>query len=415
VWIALAGGSGELASGGAVYTFDPNWPGVNIYAALADTEAEYRAIGKVDAPSYMGLLSAPLGASSGAIPDTGDALQVDLTESGGVLETVGSVDAAGGLVNLLYVESGGIKEFLTFQTATATAPYNYACSTLYRALHGTDEADHPAGASCVVIDDALARLPLPVEMIGRTVWFKFPQPGQALADVTSYPFTPSGAGYGTGPGGVPADPTGLTVVTGVQVALLTWTEAIANDNVSGVDIYRAAGLGASFGSATLVTSGVAGTSYTDNNLTPGAAYTWFIVQHNAAGDSSPSAGQDATITSQSAGAQYVLLQLSETVAAGALVSIWNSGGARARNANASVAARIAHGFVLAGGIAGDVVKVYLPGSVITGLSALTPGADLWLDAVDGALTMVDPASTFSQRVGQAVTATTATFVPGPAL
>lgn len=215
VWIAVSGGSGVIASGGTTQTAAQNWSGVQIFVATANVEADYRTAGSINAPTYMGVLTQSLDGTSGANPDVVGVLGMDLTMSGGQVASVSAADAASGAINLAYVETApGSGEFMTFQTAASTEPYIYECTTLYRGLSGSEDTNHAAGAAVVIVDDALARVSLPAELIGIPLWFKFPQPGQALADVTAYLYTPSGGGFGTGTSGVPSTSTGLFGATG---------------------------------------------------------------------------------------------------------------------------------------------------------------------------------------------------------
>jgi len=71
VWIGVCGGNGTTASGGLYAPFDPTWPGVSVFVATADLEADYRTAGRIDTPSYMGVLTKPLDITSGANPDIG--------------------------------------------------------------------------------------------------------------------------------------------------------------------------------------------------------------------------------------------------------------------------------------------------------------------------------------------------------
>lgn len=102
---------------------------------------------------------------------------------------------------------------------------------------------------------------------------------------------------------------------------------------------------------------------------------------------------------------------SENLVAGNLVNIYNNGGtATARKADNSNG-RKAHGFVLAGVTSPAAALVYLEGT-ITGLSALTPGAQQYL-GVSGLATATAPSGTgvTSQQIGTAISATEISFEP----
>jgi hypothetical protein len=287
VWISL---SAELAGGG----HDPNFSGVYVYVATADVDANYRNAGVADAAAYMGELTAPLPAYAIANPDTVNTLSVDLTESGGVLESVSAADAAA-FVNLVTVQNadGSNAEFISFQDAAATGAFLYDATTLYRALYGTVGALHAAGSAFAVLDESTFRFSLPADMIGVPLWFKFVQVGQALADVPSWPYTPKGTGFGGGVNGVPTMPTGLNATPGIMSAILEWAASPVTDNVTSFNVYRAAGLGAAFGSAALVGT-VTGLTWTNTGLAAATGYTYFLTAVNAVGESAPTAGEDVT-------------------------------------------------------------------------------------------------------------------------
>lgn len=112
-----------------------------------------------------------------------------------------------------------------------------------------------------------------------------------------------------------------------------------------------------------------------------------------------------TIFQQNANRYYV--QLTETVAAGSLVNLFQSGGVtKARNANATNNTKPAQGFcnVAGGGIAGDYVEVILFSGICDLFAGLTPGSRYFLSTVDGTITAVAPvaAGNIEQYVGVAL-------------
>lgn len=414
VWAGVSGGSGVLASGGSTGIADPNWPGVSVWVATADVAANYRAAGMIDTPAFMGVLTKPLDLTSGANPDVVNVLGVDLVESGGTLESVSSDDAAGGAINLVYVQSPlGGGEFMTFQNQVATQAHVYDCSILYRGLHGSEEVAHTEGENVVMVDDALYRFSLPADLVGIPLYFKFVQPNQALADVTAYLYTPTGGGFGTGAGGTPSAVQGVQATPGISQNLVTWEAAPAADNVTTYQVFRATGLAQPFASATLVTS-VNATSYVDTNLAAGTGYTYFVKPVNAIGPAAaPGSGGDTTTNSDTAGPPFVNVTASEALAAGAIVSFWNSSGAKVRNANATDDTKQADGFVNEAVLSGATAKVRLPGQVNVGLSGLTVGAIYFLAAGAGTITNSAPSTggNFLQEIGKAVDATHLVFNP----
>jgi hypothetical protein len=109
----------------------------------------------------------------------------------------------------------------------------------------------------------------------------------------------------------------------------------------------------------------------------------------------------------------VTLTATENIAAGAMVNVWNSSGAKARNANASDNTKPCHGFVLASIANGASGSVYMSGVLDTSLTGLIPGAFYYLDTNAGAVNITAPASAGNavQQVGVAVGTTALAFYP----
>lgn len=416
VWIAVSGGSGLFGSGGGAL-FDPDWPGVSVFVATADIEADYRTAGSIDTAAYMGALTRPLDITSGANPDVVGVLGVDLSMSGGELESVSADDAQTGGINLAYVESasGGPGEFMTFQTAIATQPYVYEASTLYRGLHGSTEAQHDEGADFVVLDDALFRLSLPLDQRDVPLFFKFLQPGQTLGDVTAYPYTPTGHGFYVAP---PSDAAITSSVrtqtdgTSISELVISWV-ASADPLLDHYDVELSTDGGSTFFSA-----GSAGQAATSLSYQAAIASTNYIARVRAVSTATsgvPSTYATSPATSSGvaplASGSFVLVQASEALTAGRIVSFWNSGGARVRHADDADDSKQADGFVLANFALGDIATVFLPGAVIA-LAGLTPGA-LYFLGTSGQVTAVPPTSggQWLQEIGKAADATHLPFAP----
>jgi len=85
-----------------------------------------------------------------------------------------------------------------------------------------------------------------------------------------------------------------------------------------------------------------------------------------------------------------------------------------RKANAGDTTKPATGFVTATVSSGDDVTVYFAGSIITGLSGLTPGAAQYLDTTGGGITETAPSSDgeIVQSLGTALSSTSMIFDPG---
>ncbi|MCB4803506.1 hypothetical protein QO001_000851 [Methylobacterium brachiatum] len=89
------------------------------------------------------------------------------------------------------------------------------------------------------------------------------------------------------------------------------------------------------------------------------------------------------------GADTKTIAASEALAAGDLVNIWSSSGAKVRKADASVAGKEAHGFVLASVANGANATVYFEGAD-TQVSGLIPGPVFLSAATPGTATSTAP-------------------------
>lgn len=112
------------------------------------------------------------------------------------------------------------------------------------------------------------------------------------------------------------------------------------------------------------------------------------------------------------GADVNSVVASEALAAGAFVNIWSNAGVfNVRNADATVAGKEAHGFVLSSFASAAVATVYFIGSN-TALSGKTPGVQ-FLSTTAGTVSSIAPSGSGNvvQRVGLAVAATVVNFNP----
>lgn len=119
---------------------------------------------------------------------------------------------------------------------------------------------------------------------------------------------------------------------------------------------------------------------------------------------------DNTMMPVGIGADTQIVTASEALAAGDLVNIWNSTGAKVRKADASVAGKEAHGFVLAAVTSGNPATVYFEGTD-TQVSGQTPGVVYLSASTPGQATSTAPSGTGQvvQRVGFATGATAINF------
>jgi len=112
------------------------------------------------------------------------------------------------------------------------------------------------------------------------------------------------------------------------------------------------------------------------------------------------------------GADTVTLTTSETIASGDLVNIWDSTGAKVRKADATIAGKEAHGFVLVGAASGATVDVYFEGSN-TAMTGLVAGKR-FLSTTAGTSSATAPSGTGNvvQLVGFATSTTSMNFQSG---
>jgi len=106
------------------------------------------------------------------------------------------------------------------------------------------------------------------------------------------------------------------------------------------------------------------------------------------------------------------VETTENLAAGDLVNIYNSSGAKCRKADATTAGKYAHGFVLAATTSGQNATVYFEGSN-NQVSGLTPG-DQFLSTTAGLSDETAPSGSGNvvQRVGVATAAGVLNFESG---
>lgn len=122
---------------------------------------------------------------------------------------------------------------------------------------------------------------------------------------------------------------------------------------------------------------------------------------------------DSSVMPVGIGADTQSITTSEALAAGDLVNVWNSSGAKVRKADASVAGKEAHGFVLSAFSSGAAATVYFEGTN-TQVTGLTPGRQFLSATTPGQATATAPSGTGQvvQRVGFATAAAALNFQSG---
>jgi hypothetical protein len=113
------------------------------------------------------------------------------------------------------------------------------------------------------------------------------------------------------------------------------------------------------------------------------------------------------------GADTSVIVASEALAAGDFVNIWNSTGAKVRKADATIAGKEAHGFVLAAVASAGNATVYFEGTN-TAVTGQTPGP-VFLSTTAGQATTTAPsaAGNVVQRIGFATSPTSVNFQSQP--
>lgn len=182
VWAAVTGQAGAPGQ---------YWGGAEVYASL-DGGTSYKLVGRVDQGARFGVLTSALAAT-----DSGP-LDVALAGRGGKLRSV-SVGEADSLVTLAFVGSTGSGEFVAFESAALTAANAYRLTKLRRGQFSTTPQAAASGSQFVYVDGSLAMSgPLPTEMIGKVVKFKFCSFNsfggglQSIASATEYSYTITG-------------------------------------------------------------------------------------------------------------------------------------------------------------------------------------------------------------------------------
>jgi len=253
VRIAVSGASGNF-----------QWGGCSVWYSLDGST--YQRLGQVTQAAQMGVLLADLPAFNGIPPDNVNTMQLDLSESVGVVQSVSDGQASQGYNMAVLANSDGTNaEFFTFATvATGTGSFQYNCTDLYRAWDiwsvnrsvGISAPSHAASVSIFAWlnyrgneDQAVFTWAYPPGIAGSPVYFKFTSfnlnhsEEQSLSDVSAYIYTPQGLPavsptlldlFDT-PALTDADTgaPGFYMAGGPSIALQEWTGADVNRSVDG--------------------------------------------------------------------------------------------------------------------------------------------------------------------------------------
>src|SRR5262249_29991197 len=154
-------------------------------------------------------------------PDNINLPVVDLTQSGGTLESFSPAAAAAG-VSLCLIDG----ELLSYTTTQLVGANQYQLAGLYRGQNGTAPVRHLAGAKFTRLDGLVLQWSYPITLVGVPLWFKFPAFNafggglQSLAQCVAKQFTPSGFGVVTVPQVTNLGPGSGTYTTPANVAYL---------------------------------------------------------------------------------------------------------------------------------------------------------------------------------------------------
>lgn len=172
------------------------WPGEMAVFRSPATDG-FELLTTAQSRARIGMLVSDFYAGPTSRFDLGNALAVDLLT--GTLESVTDLTLLGG-ANALAIESApGVWEIVQVGAAELLAPGRYRLTRLLRGQRGTEGAmgnPAPAGARVVVLDTALASLPIAEAELGLPWYWRIGPASRPVSDETSVAqsFTPAGSG-----------------------------------------------------------------------------------------------------------------------------------------------------------------------------------------------------------------------------
>ncbi|MBB4200683.1 hypothetical protein CCR94_21525 [Rhodoblastus sphagnicola] len=162
----ITGNVAQIWIGASGQNADPNWGGCIVWVSLDG--ASYSQIARLSSPAKQGVLISALPAYTGSNPDGADTLSVDLTQSGGSLQSVSATAASAG-VTLCYVDG----EYLSYTNATLSGADQYGLAGLYRGFSASSVSAHAAGSVFCQLDSAILQYDVTAAHIGQMVYLKF--------------------------------------------------------------------------------------------------------------------------------------------------------------------------------------------------------------------------------------------------
>jgi hypothetical protein len=164
-----------------------NWGGCTVWVSIDNTT--YTSIGTIVSGAIQGALSTSF--PSGSDPDTTHTLSVDLTMSRSQL-IAGTTQDADAFLTLCYCDG----ELIAYSDATLTTAFNYDLDTyIRRGCYETTIGSHSASTQFGRIVASTFSFDFPANLIGTTVYFKFPAfntwggGAQSLSDAIAVPYT----------------------------------------------------------------------------------------------------------------------------------------------------------------------------------------------------------------------------------
>lgn len=163
-----------------------NWGGCDVWVSLDGNT--YTRQGTINGAARIGVLTAAL--PLGQDPDTVNVLRLDMTNSGGVLNSGTQADADS--YNTLCVVG---EELISYETAALSGPSQYNLTYLRRGAYATAEATWPVDAQFMRVDQSVFTYPFDSSVVGKPLYFKFVSfnqysgGAQALSDVPVFTYT----------------------------------------------------------------------------------------------------------------------------------------------------------------------------------------------------------------------------------
>jgi hypothetical protein len=176
----------------AISSTSPLYGGCDIHLSI-DGGVSYQQIGSHTGNARMGVLTADL--LSGSEIDTAHTLAVDLTQSNGLLSSVGQVS-----VDMLETLCRVGNEFIAYRDVVLASVSHYAISYLRRGLYGSNQGA-VTGDKFVRCDDALFKFPYSPAYRSMTIKLKFTsfniyqEAPQDISTVPAYDFLITGTSW----------------------------------------------------------------------------------------------------------------------------------------------------------------------------------------------------------------------------